>query len=90
MKKRITLTIICFFLLAMAFSAYSKDTHIAQDTLLYVKDHAGEHMLVLKVKECVLESGGEVMCAMEPLEGSRPVQAGPSNSFFSKLVYPEG
>jgi len=44
----------------------------------------------LKVKECVLESGGEVMCAMEPLEGSRPVQAGPSNSFFSKLVYPEG
>ena len=89
MKKRITLTITLILLLALGISAYSKDTHIAKDTLLYVKDPAGDNFLVLKVEECVLGNGGEVTCAMKPLEGAPSVKAGPAGSFFVKLAYPE-
>lgn len=90
MKKRLTLTITLILLLALGFSAYSKDTHIAKDTLLTVKDPAGENFLVLKVEECVLGNRGEVMCAMKPQEGAPTVKAGPQGSFFAKLAYPEG
>ena len=89
MKKRITLTLTLILLLAFGFSAYSKDTHIAKDTLLYVKDPAGDNFLVVKVDECVLGNRGEVTCAMKPQEGAPSVQAGPAGSFFAKLAYPE-
>jgi len=90
MKKRIILTITLILLLSLGFSAYSKDTHIAKDTLLYVKDPAGENFLVLKVDECVLGNRGEVTCAMKPQEGAPAVKAGPVGSFFAKLAYPKG
>jgi len=89
MKKRLTITLTVILLLALGISAYSKDTHIAKDTLLTVKDPAGENFLVLKVEECVLGNGGEIICAMKPQEGAPSVQAGPQGSFFAKLAYPE-
>ena len=88
MSKRNILILTLILLLSLGISAYSKDASIAKDTLLYVKDHAGGHFLVLKVEECSLGNNGEVTCAMQPEEGAKAIQAGPVQSFFAKLAYP--
>ncbi|HLF19049.1 MAG TPA: hypothetical protein VI749_09220 [Candidatus Omnitrophota bacterium] len=89
MNKQNILIITLILLLSLGISAYSKEASIAKDTLLYVKDHAGENFLVLKVEECVLGDGGQVSCAMKPEEGAKVTQAGPVKSFWAKLAYPQ-
>jgi len=88
MKNRIILSITLLLLVGLAFSAYSKDTTFAKDSLLYVQDHAGENFLVLKVESCSMGDTGAVHCAMKPQEQSAPVQAGPAGGFFGRLAYP--
>lgn len=88
MKKRTILSITLILLLAFGLSAYSKDTTIAENTLLYVQDHAGENFLVLKVETCSLGSSGELHCAMKPQERAQALNVGPAGGFFARLAYP--
>jgi hypothetical protein len=88
MKKRSILSILLVIVLGAALSAYSKDTAVVEDSLLYVRDHAGENFLVLKVESCSLGSGGELHCAMSAEQNAKPVAAGPRGGFFARLAYP--
>jgi hypothetical protein len=88
MKKRTVIAVTFVLLSTLALSAYSKDAVVAENTLLYVRDHAGENFLVLKVEACSLENDGELHCAMEPQPQAQTLQAGPTGSFFARLAYP--
>jgi len=88
MKKRLVLTITLILLMAFGLSAYSKNSTISENTLLYVQDHAGENFMVLKVESCSLGNNGEIHCSMEPQEHPQAVKAGPEGSLFASLAYP--
>jgi len=85
MKKSILTTTAILFVVSAAINAHSRNTTITEDTILTVRDHAGNNFLVLKVDECSLGNKGEVICAMTPEKDAQPIQAGPKGGFWDRL-----
>jgi len=90
MKKRIILSLALFLSVFIGFSAYSNDSIISKDAVLYVQDHAGDNFLVVNIEMCSLGNNGEITCAMKPDPQAKPVNAGPTGSIWKRLAYPNG